>query len=141
MLPGLPVKPLVPSRDPHVQLKPSASLPVLHRPAGNLSRVGGGEGRIEMLQRQFEHAGQSHAPLTRSERTRALNVARKLHDRAVVDSLVLDALTNAPLEYAIDKEHLTVRCSSPDGLVRVNGDHASCFLYAESRGLPRADLS
>ena len=48
-----------------------------------------------MLQRQFEHAGQSHAPLTRSERTRALNMARKLHDRAVVDSLVLDA-TNHP---------------------------------------------
>ena len=57
------------------------------------------------------------------------------------DSLALDALKNAPLEYAIDAEHVTVQCSSPDGLVRINGDHSSCFLYAEPSGLPAPPVS
>lgn len=95
-----PVKPLV--SVPHVRVKSSVSLPVLHKPAGNLSRTGASQSRLDMLQRQFEHAGQSQAPLPRSERTRALNIAppRSQHDHISPNVLVLDATdhpSDAPL--------------------------------------------
>ena len=70
-LPGLPIHSLV-SGGGAVRLKPSVSLPVLHKPHGNLSRVGGTQKRLDELQRQFETAGKSVVPLARSERSRIL---------------------------------------------------------------------
>ncbi len=56
-----------------VYLKPSVSLPefkTMHQTV-NYSRAGAGRARLEMLQRQFEHAGIS-APLSRRKRTQAV---------------------------------------------------------------------
>ena len=69
---GLPIKPLIGSS----YIKPSVSLPQLHKPAGNLSRLGAAESRIEMLQRQFEHAGVSLDPLSHKKRTKGARKRR-----------------------------------------------------------------
>ena len=54
----------------HVRIKPSVSLPQLHKPNGNLSRTSTNVSRAEALQRQFEHAGFTANPLSRSSRSR-----------------------------------------------------------------------
>jgi sialate O-acetylesterase len=51
-------------------------------------------------------------------------------------SVVTDPLSNrTTLNYTISGAKMTVSCESPSGLVRVNADYATCFLYG-SAGLP-----
>lgn len=47
------------------------------------------------------------------------------------DSLAMDAATNQPLNYTLSGDGtVTVECSGPAGLVRINSDTSLCFLYA-----------
>ena len=47
------------------------------------------------------------------------------------DSLAMDAMTNQPLNYTLSGDGtVTVECSGPNGLVRINSDTSLCFLYA-----------
>ena len=68
-------RPLGPVMGPSsVHLKPAVSLPefkTMHQTV-NYSRQGAGRSRIEMLQRQFEHAGLRDSPLSRRKRTQAI---------------------------------------------------------------------
>lgn len=52
------------------------------------------------------------------------------------DSVVTDPLNSRhALNYTISGAKMMVSCESPSGLVRVNADYATCFLYGSS-GLP-----
>ena len=47
------------------------------------------------------------------------------------DSLAMDAVHNQPLNYTLSPDGtVTVACTDPNGLVRINSDTALCFLYA-----------
>merc|ERR1712087_2281 len=53
------------------------------------------------------------------------------------DSLAMDPLAYYPwlLNYTIVGSEVRVNCSSPNGLVHINSDKATCFLYGPT-GLP-----
>ena len=72
MPPGLPVRSLITGGDGTVTLKPSVSLPQLHKPAGNLAREGVAQKRMDSLQRQFETSGISSVRIGRAERSHIL---------------------------------------------------------------------
>ena len=91
---------------PEVHLKQAVSLPMLHKPV-NLSRPGATRSRVELLQRQFEHAGISEplalrdraAPFRNAavadergrERERGARRSKQAHERQVrLASLPLD---------------------------------------------------
>ena len=102
----LPVRPLVdlPS------MVPSASLPALHKPHGNLSRKGAGDSRLDHLQRQFEHAGRTPVPLSLSERAAALQFAHRRRKLAGLDPAARRrAAAREGLELEPDDERLTER--------------------------------
>lgn len=55
-------------------------------------------------------------------------------------SVVIDPLNNnQTLNYTISESKMTVSCVSPSGLIRVNGDQATCFLYGPE-GLPAPSI-
>ena len=56
-----------------------------------------------------------------------------------MDGLASDPVKKRPLSYSITGDTLSVHCSEPNGLVRVNADYTECFLYGPS-GLPAPPL-
>ena len=55
------------------------------------------------------------------------------------DGLASDPVRKQPLSWSISGDTLTVHCSDPNGLVRINADFTGCFLYGPS-GLPAPPL-